>query len=268
MISTLQAQSSLKKIQGEINSLTPSTLITLFEIDVTDIAFDTGVLNNSDILNKAITIFRFHNNVKLTNTSIYWQNNEYLAIPIQIVGFEFNSSGTLPVPKLSLSVSDEGISLLTQLKEKLFQMGDLVGAKVTRRRTFAHFLDAQNFIGEAGNDAFEPDPLTEFPPDIWYIERKSNENKNAIEYELSSIWDLEGIKIPARLVISQKCQWTYRGCGCKYEYNSRRVDKIHETSNLSTLPLSAPAIANQNNEFLKDVIGADVGAVMNLIAGE
>jgi len=258
MLTTQQAQSSLKKIQSEIQSLTPSTLITLFEIDVASIAFDVGVYNDADLLNKQITNFRFHNNVKLINTSIYWQNNEYLAIPIKAEGFEFNSRGTLPVPKLSLSVSDDGIPLLTKLKEKLYQMGDLVGAKVTRRRTFAKYLDAQNFIGETGNDAYEPDPLAEFPPDIFHIERKSNENKNLIEYELSSIWDIEGTKLPGRLVISQKCQWTYRGCGCRYEYNSRRVEKIHETSDRSTLPLSAPAVANQNNELIKNVIGADI----------
>ncbi len=258
MLSISQAKSSLKKIQSEISSLTPSTLITLFEIDVSSIAFDSGIFTDSDILNKTISIFRFHNNVKLINTSIYWQNNEYLAIPIQAIGFEFNSKGTLPVPKLSLSVSDEGIPLLTQLKEKLYQMGDLVGAQVKRRRTFARYLDAQNFIGETGNDAYEPDPLAEFPQDIYFIERKSNENKSLIEYELSSLWDVEGIKLPSRLVISQKCQWTYRGCGCLYEFDSRRVNKIHETSDRSILPLSAPAIANQNNELIKNVIGADI----------
>lgn len=205
-------------------SLTPSALITMFEIDISEIAFDNGIaLSDSD------KIFRFHNNIKLINTNIFWQGNEYIAAPVHAEGFIINSKGVLPTPKLAMTVNDGGIVLLASLKDKIRELNDLVGAKVTRIRTFAKYLDAINFSQSDTPPGFNPDPYAEFPRDVYFIDRKSLENKLSVEFELASLLDIEGIQLPGRLVIANRCVWSYRGEGCLYagspvaDFNSQKI---------------------------------------------
>jgi lambda family phage minor tail protein L len=255
----IQAQNSSKKLNAESFSLIPSTLITLFEIDVTDIAFDKGIISDADILNQEnYNIFRFHNNVKLIDNSIYFKDKEYIAAPITADGFEITSKGTLPTPKLALSVNDQGINALSILKTRIKQLGDLIGAKIIRIRTFGKYLDRKNFLDQIVSDEFDPDSFVEFPRDIYYIDRKSNENKYTIEFELSSVLDVEGIKLPSRLVTEKKCPFQYRGDGCLYEYKTRRVEAIHGKEIESTLPDVAIPVANDRDELIKNIINANI----------
>lgn len=246
------AQSSTKKVMGEIFSLTPSSLVELFEIDITSIAVDAGILSASDTLfNYDSGVFRFHNNIKLSGTSLWWRGMEYVALPVQIDGFETTSKGTLPTPKLRLSVNESGVNLLATLKEKMYQMGDLVGAKVTRIRTFLKYLDAKNYLETIlPGQTFEPDSNVELPRDVYYIDRKSGENKFVLEFELASLLDIEGIKLPGRLVNATKCLHRYRGEGCNYEDRLRKTT-IHGDA---TLPTSAPPVANDKDELITDIL--------------
>ncbi len=253
------AQSALQKAYAEIFSLNPSTIIELFEIDATDLLFDLGVISNADIdSNTSNSIFRFHNNVKLINTSLYWQGNEYIAAPIQSEGFELTSSGPNATPKIRITTNEENIGLLSTLKSQIYQMGDLVGAKLTRIKTFAKYLDARNFLDLVTPEDFEPDTNVELSRSVFFIEQKTQENKFLMEYELSSVLDLEGLKLPSRLVVATKCQWAYRGEGCLYEYDQRRVASVHGDSSRSTLPNFAPPIANEHDELLRDIVQAEI----------
>ena len=108
------AQKSSKKINKALATLTPTALITLFEIDIEQLAIDRG-----SPLQENNKIFRFHNNIKLLDTSIQWRGKEYIAAPIQAVGFEINGRGTLPTPKLAISVNPQGIAALSVLKQQL-----------------------------------------------------------------------------------------------------------------------------------------------------
>lgn len=245
-----QAQISIAKINREIASLTPSTLITMFEIDISDILFETGKLNQAGIEDD-ISIFRFHNSVKLFRTSIFWQGKEFFPAPIQAEGFELTTKGTLPVPKLSIAANDESISLMAVLRNRISLIGDLIGAKVTRIRTFAKFLDSSNFPIQTPR-GFDPDPNAEFPRDIYYIDRKSIENKSFTEYELASIFDLSDVKLPNRVVYAERCGHVYRGEGCLYEYRSRANSDVHGDA---ILPLIAPARATVNDEEIWRILG-------------
>lgn len=246
-----QAQLSVKNVSAESFSLNPSALITLFEIDVSDLGFQMGIISETEVQLQSNTIFRFHNNTNLTTNSLFWQGNEFIAAPIQATDFEINIKGNTPTPKLSLSVSDEGIPLMTILKQRLLQFGnDIAGAKVTRIRTYARFLDVVNFVNNTPPQNFYPDPNGEFPRDVYYIDRKSQENKNFIEYELGSLFDVEGIKLPGRIVSEDNCMFLYRGEGCLYEY-SQRQDPIHQNG---LLPQFAPPVANNLNEKISDLV--------------
>ncbi|MEK6880441.1 MAG: phage minor tail protein L, partial [Nanoarchaeota archaeon] len=255
MIDRSTAITSIKRLNEEAFSLQPAALISLFEIDIGSIAFARGTVSQTEINENINIVFRFHNSVKLTTNSIFWQQKEFIAAPIQADGFELTAKGTLPTPKLSMTVSDEGIPHLSILKDRIFELGgDLVGAKVTRIRTFAKFLDAENYYDNLPPQGFLPDPNAEFARDVYFIDRKSAENKNLLEFELASILDVEGVKLPGRLVLSNTCPFIYRGEGCCYEYNSRRVISMHGNSGESILPEFAPAVATSDNEFIYSLI--------------
>ena len=101
------------------------------------------------------------------------------------------------------------------------------GAKFTRIRTLGRYLDAVNFpdgayvvsnywdVGyESGTNA-TADPTATFPLEIFFVDRKSAENRDVVEYELASAFDLAGIRCPKRQCIT-RCQWVYRSNECSY----------------------------------------------------
>tara|TARA_R100000664_G_C2756302_1_gene144163 strand:+ start:425 stop:1702 length:1278 start_codon:yes stop_codon:yes gene_type:complete len=244
---TEQARKSIKSLRFELSNLTPSSLVTFFEIDISEIIKDKKGNLLEDIRTVKMTegapqdgILRFHNNIKVFNSYIKWQGQTYYPAPIKAEGFESNSKGALPQPTLTIaSQSESGIDQLALLKYEIRKIGDIVGAKVTRKRTFAKYLDPSNWgnteaqLGKESNtlpNGFEPDPFAYLPSDIYFIERKQTENKTIITYQLSSVLDLEGTKLPKRSIIADKCVWQYRGMGCWYQHP--------ETNELQNYPTS------------------------------
>jgi lambda family phage minor tail protein L len=118
----------------------------------------------------------------------------YRAIDIMVDGFEVNAGGVLPSPKLQIANSD----LLIQSLVNAY--GDLAGCEFRRVRTFRRFLD-----GEA-----DADEAAYVGPDVFRIERKSEENPIFIEWELSAAIDQEGTKLPRRQFIRDVCTRRYR----------------------------------------------------------
>ena len=277
-ITTQQARSSIKSLVFELSNLTPSAIVTLFEIDLTSILEAKSIPDLSAAkvqtgFNEATpnNILRFHNNIKVFNSTIKWQGNTYIPAPIQATGFENSSRGTLPTPILSISSQSEtGTDQLALLRYEILKLGDIIGAKVTRRRTFAKYLDWDNFQAVTSEsrlaelpDGYEPDPNAELPRDIYFIERKTAENKNSIQYQLSSILDLEGIKVPRRTIISDKCNWHYRGPGCWYQHQEVGEDPVPilQKADLRTgdvtLPGNAPPVANDKDERIAGLLNSD-----------
>lgn len=250
-------QNASKKISSEVNLFNPSCLITLYEFDLRDYALsrDDYSLSQLNFLSAGIPspyaglsvsidqpygILRFHNltinlenvapnlsNYKLFN-QIIWQGKRYIPFPIYTEGFEIKSRGTLPKPKISFSnqiQNEEYENYFKQIKNAIKSLDDIIGVKITRKRTFLKYLDAINFKSNGGiinddNFQIDPDPYAELPSDIYYIDRKLRENRYILEYELSSILDLENIKLPLRTMYSDNCSFEYRGEGCEYSTSS------------------------------------------------
>lgn len=179
-------------LAAQIQTLEPSAIIELFEVDATGIGGD---------------FYRFHAGTNNLISDVVWKGVTYVAFPIEASDFEYNGTGQLPRPKISVSNAAGLISFLVLNYE------DLIGAKVTRRRTLAKYLDAVNFPGGVNPDA---DPDAEFAEDIYYVDRKTNENKDVVEFELASAFDLAGVKVPRRQIIQNVCVWKYRGTECAY----------------------------------------------------
>ena len=140
------------------------------------------------------TVYRFTNTKNELGNDIVWQGNTYTAIPLKAEGYEANGQGTLPRPSISVS------NLLGTFTSLIALLPDgLEGCKVTRTRTLSKYLDAVNFTGGSNSDA---DPTSYFRPrDIYFIDRKSMENRDIISYEMCSAFDLAGVRLPKRQIL-------------------------------------------------------------------
>ena len=257
-----QAKSSIKSLSRELGNLDPSTLLSFFEIDLSSVvgSISSSLIKDYEEVNPSLpnfedskdNILRFHNNIRVFNSYVFWQGKTFFPAPIQAEGYEISSRGILPTPRLSMSSqSDQETEILSLIRRAIRKYGDIVGAKVTRIRTYAKFLDKNNFADIAKYDGtdgsylssfpegYEPDPYAELPRDIFFIERKASESKTAIVYELSSSLDVEGIKLPRRTVQSKKCGFAYRGCGCFYE-SAKPKDLRFNKSTPNIMPKTDP----------------------------
>lgn len=177
-------------IHGNVQQFGLDSLIELFVLDAT---VKTG------------EIYRFHAGTNNVKEDIVWQGETYTALPVQCDGFE-TSSTQYARPKFRVA-NVQGV-----FSNLLRAFGGLEGCKVTRKRTLARYLDAVNFT--SGNPTANPNEY--FTDDVFYITRKTAENKVLIEWELGSALDLQGVYIPRRQVIASVCSFVYRGEECGY----------------------------------------------------
>ena len=168
---------------SNLQSINPSAIIELFTLQL------------STALHGANTIYRFHAGSNLNaNGEIVWAGNSYLRFPIQAEGFAYQK-GQIPRPTITISNATGLISSILLTVNETTTGNDLTGATVTRIRTLAKFLDAVNFADGQNSDA---DPNVEFPQEIYAIDRKANENRELVEFELAAPTDLAGVHIPKR----------------------------------------------------------------------
>ena len=170
-----------------LQEINPGAVIELFTLQL------DATLHGSN------TIYRFHNGANLNaNGEVVWAGNTYLRFPIECTGFEFTGTGTLPRPTISVSNIFGTITAIMQDVNQTTVGNDLNGAKLTRIRTLARFLDAVNFEGNT-NPYGTPDPTAEFPQEIYFLDRKISENRDAVQWEAISALDLVNVKLPKRI---------------------------------------------------------------------
>lgn len=180
-------------IASDIQKLELDKLVELFVVDLNPIS--------------VAEVYYFHAGVNGLGNDVTWQGRVYTRLPIEASGFEWNGSGSLPRPKVR-------VANVTGLMDALARAnGDLVGAKFTRKRTFAKYLDAVNFTGGVNPTA---DANVHFDDEVWFVDRKSAVNQVFVEWELAAAFDLAGVMLPRRQVIQNVCTWKYRSAECSY----------------------------------------------------
>lgn len=191
---------------SELQKINPSNIVELFQLEL------ITAIHGSN------TKYYFHNGVgENNNTNLIFNNIEYTRMPIEADGFEFNGK-QLPRPNLTISnILGTFTTILLTLPQ------GLEGAKVTRIRTLERYIDDINFLGgqilletgsnllqendslineESGNNPHgTPDSSATFPNEIYYVDRKTTENRNIIQFELSASFDLNGVRLPKRQVL-------------------------------------------------------------------
>ncbi len=187
---------AISSVYADLSILAPSAIIELFEIRL-----DPSLHGSDDIL-------EFHNgcNAQLAG-GILWNGKTYESMSIQIEGLEQSTSGTLPRPTLTMANTNRAITAILNDVNVLTPGNDLTGAEFRRIRTLKKFLDGETTA----------DPNAQWPLEIWYIDRKALENREMVEFELASKFDLAGQKVPRRQLIANVCQWGYRSTECSYQ---------------------------------------------------
>jgi phage-related protein len=214
---------------SDLQAIAPSAIIELFTLELNE--KQHGIVQT----------YRFHAGTNLVNNGqLVWAGDTYLRFPIEADGFDYSGNGQLPRPTLRVS------NILGTITAILLSLPDgLEGAKVTRIRTLARYLDAANFpapdlllleTGDAilleNDDNLEletsistPDPTAEFPREIYYIDRKVVETRDVVEFELAAAFDLAGVRAPKRQCIANICQWEYKSTECSYTGGLPTCDK-------------------------------------------
>ncbi|EHX21092.1 phage minor tail protein L [Escherichia coli DEC11E] len=111
-----------------------SASVVLWEIDLTEVGGER---------------YFFCNEQNEKGEPVTWQGRQYQAYPIQGSGFELNGKGTSTRPTLAVS------NLYGMVTGMVEDMQSLVGGTVVRRKVYARFLDAVNFVN--GNSDADPE---------------------------------------------------------------------------------------------------------------
>tara|TARA_B100001094_G_scaffold124976_1_gene120892 strand:+ start:10572 stop:11843 length:1272 start_codon:yes stop_codon:yes gene_type:complete len=146
----------------------------------------------------------------------------YIAMPIFLEGLEKSAEGAQNRPTLTFANVESIIKNSSVFKTKMdevdgsnnltwdakidgipvpsstFNMDNLIGARVTRRKTL------EKYTGD-GVTGYE------FQKELFLIDRISNKNNLFIEVELASPVDLGGVRLPRRQVVGKYCSWIYQG---------------------------------------------------------
>lgn len=193
-----------------IQKLEPGDTVRLIEIDGTEYGAEILRFHDAPLTYSETEILAAGDDEsKLAGKSMWWQGLEYGPWPFEVEDLEMTSDGQAPQPKIKVSNVSGVVTALC------LTFDDMAKFKVTIHDTFAEFLDARNF--ENGNPSADP---TEEKVQVYYIDRKSSEDDESVEFELASPADLRGIRIPTRQ-IHGLCTWCHRGWyrtgrGCDY----------------------------------------------------
>lgn len=180
-------------VLSDVQKLSPGNIIDLFVLDMEKYSAGT---------------FRFHSTrSSQIDGEVYWQGETYQSFPVIIDGFEKSNGKQLPRPTMKIS------NVLGLISTTLLEFDDLIGCKVIRKSTFVKYLDKENFPDNINPDA---SAQQHFPDEVWFINRKTHEDKYYIEFELSSAWDVQDQQVPGRSCSATLCAWKYRGPDCGY----------------------------------------------------
>lgn len=149
-----------------------SPYVELFELDTT-------VIGGSDIFYLT----------PMTNGAggmVAYDGNVYTPFPIMFEGAQYTATNAAP-SQPTVTVSNVHHYLINAI----VSLGDLCGAKLTRKRTFAKYLDGQP---EANSGAY-------FPPDVYYINAKVVHDKANIKFSLTIQMDRQDLMLPLARIL-------------------------------------------------------------------
>ena len=181
----------------QLQKLENISIIELFKLDLIDgTHFFSGV-------GSPTTLYRFHNGTNEINTDIIWQGQTYSAIACEAEGFETGDNTVMARPTISFANTVGNISTILELVNQITPFNDLQKAKITRIRTMARFLDANNFVNQT-NPFGTPDPTKALEPMEYEINKKLVENNEVCTFELVNTIDFEDLTLPRKQITKDR----------------------------------------------------------------
>lgn len=168
--------------RAELFKLEHNAIVELCELDLNPIGFNV--------------VQRFH--PYDTPNSVTFNGQVYEPLPINMDGFELTSKG-LPIPKVTLGNVLGTVSTLIELYD------GLQGAKFTRLKTLAQYL------GQPSNPSYILGK-----PDVYYVDRPSEETALSVTFELRSVLEITGLKLPKRWITRNSCTAIFKSAECGY----------------------------------------------------
>lgn len=167
-------------------------------------------------------VVRFHSGTNGYFGNVIWKGNAYPAYPIAVEGFDSRNEGTYARPQMAVA---NVTGLITGINS---DFDDMLGVVLTRRQVPVKFLDAVNFP----NGNADANPTME-AVSRYIVEEKTEETFEQVTYTLATPIDCDNAIIPARTILSDVCQWSYRGDGCNYNGPPVADERDNPTSNPS-----------------------------------
>ena len=179
-----------KIIVKDIQKLDPgSALVQLFELEYIKDSFAYFTSGIDDDVSTSLRMRDF-----TTNSTI----RTYTPIPVNADGFELKNDGAIARPTITMANVTNALS--SGLGDVDYH--DMLGLRVVRRLTLKKYL-----YGESGDAS----PPIEFPRSIFIIDRIKSRTKTAVTFELVSPFDIQGVTLPARNVLAERCPFEYQG---------------------------------------------------------
>ena len=171
--------------------------------------FDPGAIMSLYVLDTSALggpVWRWHPGLNELKAPVFWQGNQYDPFPIEFRGLKKSSAGTQARPTITVA----NVSGL--LSPEIETYRDLIGSTFTRKRTHVKYIDDTNFAGGV-NPSGLADYNVHYQDERFMVNRKVNENKILIEWELATYWEVYKAKIPARKMVATTCIWEYKKTG-------------------------------------------------------
>jgi len=212
--------------------LDPDSFVDLFEIYISE----------------SIGVLRFHAGKNFNNFIIY-RGNKYIAVPIEYSGFEFSADGKQSRPTIRIANINGVITDVIKNKN------NLVNSNLKRLKVFVKNLDDANFSNSVNpffgyrKKRYGPDNFGKtFFEETYVVNRKVQENKYTIEFELSSPIDYENQSLPNRKISDNLCSWSFRGCGCNYgKIPWRTITNEDQFVKVNNVNVSAQTVFGSSN---------------------
>ncbi len=176
-------------VNATADSFNPSALLSLYELDSRYVSVNGQLL-------------RWHDGVNGLYKPLVFNGITYTPFPVQVTDMTIDGKGTLTRPKLTAS------NVNGYMSQFLLTMGDLVGARFTRRRVFARFVDGVNFANGV-NPFGTPDPTAAYDDEVFFVSRKVSEDPNLVQLETTSPFELDNVQLPRRPLLSINCVFVF-----------------------------------------------------------
>jgi lambda family phage minor tail protein L len=189
----------------------------------------------------------YHQSVVFRDYESPYTERTYSSLPVDFTGFEQKSDGAYARPRVSFA------NILNTFETAIGSNEDLIGLKVVRRKTL------QKYTGTGGSGA-----PTEFPKQVFIIDRIESSNASFVTFELATPFDLAGIKVPNRYIIPNTCPWRYQGSstdfgvgvgGCNWNNdNNGFAAYFDRNNNLLIASTLVESTAHTGGSYTKDLV--------------